>query len=98
MTTMQEDWSEVQRLVLAAASDLETARVMLRGRALKRGLVAHEASAADWKLATEMADFLSVVADGVWSVRAQIQAARRVLLEAERDAAPFPFGPDTSMK
>jgi hypothetical protein len=95
-TTMQEDWARVQQLVLRGVSDLEEARVLLRGRALARGLVADPAAAQDWALAEQMADFLGVVADGAWSVRAQVVAARRVLVSAE--AGAFPFGPDTLMR
>jgi len=78
---MQEDWAEAQRLVLRAVTDLEEARALLRGRALARGLVEHPSAAKDWQLAQEMVDFLGVVADGAWTVRAQIAAARKVLLE-----------------
>jgi hypothetical protein len=79
--TMHTDWAEAQRLVLAAVTELEQARTLLRGRASRPG------QATDWRLAQEMTEFLSVVADGAWSVRAQIVAARKVLLEAEADHA-----------
>jgi len=82
-TTMQSEWAEVQSLVLRAASDLEQARVILRGRAARPG------EGQDWLVAQEMTDFLAVVADGAWSVRAQIAAARKVLVEAERRAVAY---------
>jgi hypothetical protein len=77
---MLGDWAEAQALVLRAVTDLEQARTMLRGRATRVGL------ASDWMLAQEMTEFLSVVADGAWSVRRQIVAARKVLVEAEAAA------------
>jgi len=92
MTTMHGDWAEAQRLVLRAVTDLEEARVLLRGRVLRRGLADHPAAASDWQLAEEMTEFLRVVADGVWSVRAQLVAARKVLLEAEAASAAYRDG------
>lgn len=75
--TMTQDWAEAQRLVLKAASDLELARALLWAR----GEVVPLDS--DHQLAREMADFLSVVADGAWAVRVQVIRAREVLLARE---------------
>lgn len=84
--TMTQDWAEAQRLVLKAASDLELARALLWARAEVVPLD------SDHQLAKEMADFLSVVADGAWAVRVQVIRAREVLVMREAAEAALLCG------
>lgn len=81
--TTQTSWAQVQAELRDAAQLLERARVQLAQMGRELGPEARQGA----ELAAQLAEFVELVADGAWSVRAQVVRAREVLLAREAFAA-----------
>lgn len=81
--TTQTSWAQVQAELRDAAQLLERARVRLARMGRELGPEARQGA----ELAAELAVFAELVADGAWSVRAQVVRAREELLARAAIAA-----------